>query len=189
MTRHADRGSASIWVVAIAALVVATGLVGALRARAVYARHRAEAAADLAALAGAGQIGVGTDVCGPAVAVAAANGARLASCRPTLAADGRSGDVVVAVRLSVGFPLLGARTVVATARAGRLPAPGVRGPTSPAGRCCVSAPAGSWANRDQTPVACWLGLPNRGATDSCPGPRANRVTPWNSLSRNSRSAA
>ena len=36
--------------------------------------------------------------------------------------NGGSGTVVITVRLSVDLPVLGARTVVASARAGRLPA-------------------------------------------------------------------
>ncbi|WP_205850017.1 Rv3654c family TadE-like protein [Nakamurella flava] len=60
-------------------LVAATWL-----AAAVTARHRAGAAADLAALAGAAVVVRGADaVCAAAVRVAEANGAGLDSCRVT----------------------------------------------------------------------------------------------------------
>ena len=49
-----DRGSASIWVLATALVVLAFGYAVTLRGLAVLARHRADAAADLAALAAAG---------------------------------------------------------------------------------------------------------------------------------------
>jgi len=58
----AERGSATIWVLACCALVMLVGFLGVARTQAVLARHRAGAAADLAALAGAGRIGVGGDV-------------------------------------------------------------------------------------------------------------------------------
>ena len=57
-----DRGSATIWVLACCALLLVVGRSSALRTAAVLARHRAEGAADLAALAAAGRIGVGGDV-------------------------------------------------------------------------------------------------------------------------------
>jgi secretion/DNA translocation related TadE-like protein len=119
-----DRGSASIWVLSGCVLVLLTGSVGVLRTEAVFARHRAEAAADLAALAAAGRIGTGGDPCATARGIAAANGAALAGCTVTLATDGRSGTVRVHARVRVGFPVVGARTVTASARAGRLPSPG-----------------------------------------------------------------
>lgn len=48
-----QRGSATVWMLSVAGLVLAAALVGALVAAAVLTRHRAEAAADLAALAAA----------------------------------------------------------------------------------------------------------------------------------------
>jgi secretion/DNA translocation related TadE-like protein len=88
----------------------------------VLARHRVEAAADLAALAAAGQIGVASDPCRAAARIAAANGAGLRACAATLADDGRSGSVTVTVGQSVRLPLLGVRDVIARARAIRDPA-------------------------------------------------------------------
>lgn len=115
-----DRGSTSIWVLTASVLLLFVAVVGSVRAAAVVIRHRAESAADLAALAGAGRIGVDGDSCAAARSVAAANGARLVACRTDLAPDQRSGTVVTRVTLEVHLPLAGARSVVASARAGRL---------------------------------------------------------------------
>jgi secretion/DNA translocation related TadE-like protein len=116
-----DRGSASVYVLVGAALVLLIGLAVAARSAAVLTRHRAESAADLAALAAAGQIGVGSDPCGAAAVVATANDARLGSCSVALDAGGRSGSVTVSVRVTGRLPLVGARAVQSSARAGRLP--------------------------------------------------------------------
>ncbi|UQS27665.1 flp pilus-assembly TadE/G-like family protein [Amycolatopsis thermalba] len=77
-----DRGAATVWAAcAIAALVVVAGLLWGLGSAAI-ARHRAGGAADLAALAAAGQVGHGTDLaCGRARWVAERMGARVVSCR------------------------------------------------------------------------------------------------------------
>jgi len=115
----AERGSATIWVLGCCALVLLLGYLGVARTQAVLARHRADGAADLAALAAAGQIGLGVDVCGAASELAAANGAAVRSCIVRLAPDGRSGTVRVRVAVTVRLPIAGARTVVASARAGR----------------------------------------------------------------------
>jgi len=116
-----DRGSASIWVLACCALLLTVAFASTLRASAVVARHRAEAAADLAALAAAGQIGVSNGICAAAERIAAANGATVRHCVPVLAASGRSGTVTVWLALRVRLPIVGARDVLASARAGRDP--------------------------------------------------------------------
>jgi len=116
-----DRGSASIWVLACSSLVLLLGIVAAMRASAVLARHRAESAADLAALAVAGRIGFDDDVCAAAAPVAAANGANVLACKADLAPDGLSGTVVVRVRLDVRLAAWASGQIVASARAGRLP--------------------------------------------------------------------
>jgi secretion/DNA translocation related TadE-like protein len=103
-----------------ALLLVVTGVV-VVRTLAVAARHRAESAADLAALAGAGRIGIDGGECGAAGAIARANGAALSSCRVTLDPGGRSGSVVVQLRAAERLPVIGERGVMASARAGRLP--------------------------------------------------------------------
>lgn len=113
-----------MWVLSACVLVLLAGSAAVLRTEAVLARHRAESAADLAALAAANRIGVGTDYCAAARRIAAADGAVLDRCRTDLAADGRSGTVMVRVHASVRLPVVGARTVTASARAGRLEAGG-----------------------------------------------------------------
>ncbi|WP_460734673.1 Rv3654c family TadE-like protein [Nocardioides ginkgobilobae] len=86
-----DRGGATVAAVACLGLLLLVGLalgeVGAW-----FAAHRqVRAAADLAALAGAGA--VTADPCGRAEAVAGSNGARLLSC----AVEGRTVRVVVGI--------------------------------------------------------------------------------------------
>jgi secretion/DNA translocation related TadE-like protein len=94
-------------------------MVVVLRTTAVIARHRAESAADEAALAAATQIGLSAQVCPSAAAIAQANGVRLVSCVAVLAPDGRSGAVTVVVGLDVRIAIIGANQIRATARAGR----------------------------------------------------------------------
>jgi secretion/DNA translocation related TadE-like protein len=106
-------------VLACAALVFVIATIAMVRASAVLARHRAESAADLSALAAAGEIGVSERICSAARRIASANGARLRSCSPALSPDGRSGAVTVRVEVSVHLPLVGARDAIASARAGR----------------------------------------------------------------------
>ena len=117
-----ERGSASLWVLGACVLLAGVTTVLVLFATAVFARHRAESAADLAALAAAGRIGVGTDSCAAAAAVATANGTELVGCRLHLDADGRSGQVTVRVRMAVHLAGLAPTAVTASARAARLPA-------------------------------------------------------------------
>jgi secretion/DNA translocation related TadE-like protein len=116
----ADDGAASIWVLACSALVLVVGIAVSLRTSAVLARHRAESAADLAALAAAAHIGFAADVCPPASSIARANGAALVRCHAALAPDARSGVVDVEVVVAVNLPGVGARRAVASARAGRM---------------------------------------------------------------------
>jgi secretion/DNA translocation related TadE-like protein len=117
-----ERGSASLWVLVCAVLVLVVGSVGTLRTLAVLARHRAESAADLVALAAAARIGVGTDYCAAAGRIAEANALQLVACRLALDTGERSGSVTVQVRVRVALPIVGGQDVVASARAGRLPA-------------------------------------------------------------------
>jgi secretion/DNA translocation related TadE-like protein len=119
-----DRGSATLWVLAACVAVCVAGAAAALWLDVVTARHRAEAAADLAALAAATAIGTQPQPCPAAGRVAEANHARLISCRVRAGPDGRSGvvGVVVAVR-TAGWSGLGAgllpAEVVASAAAER----------------------------------------------------------------------
>lgn len=77
-----DRGSATVWTaLAITALLVVAGAVVHLAA-AAGARHRAEAAADLGALAVATHAVEGVEAaCGRAVVVAEGMNTRVTSCR------------------------------------------------------------------------------------------------------------
>jgi len=108
---EAEEGSATVWVLACALLIVAVaGLLTAVQAAAV-ARHRAAGAADLAALATAARLAAGAvDGCARGAAVATANRAQLRDCQVL----GR--EVVVTVAVRTGLP--GAPAVLALARAG-----------------------------------------------------------------------
>jgi secretion/DNA translocation related TadE-like protein len=81
---------------------------------AVVAHRKAQAAADLAALAGATALRDGRDPCGVAAQVAIANGVTTQTC----ATDGSGVEVSVVVRLP---EVLGNREVRARARAARQP--------------------------------------------------------------------
>jgi secretion/DNA translocation related TadE-like protein len=121
--RVPERGSASVWVVVAGLLVLLAATVVAARTEAVLARHRAGVAADLAALAAAGQIGVRPteELCSRAAKVAAADGGSVVSCTADLGPDGRSGTVLVTVAVNVSLPFVGRQQVRASARAARLP--------------------------------------------------------------------
>ena len=96
----------------IAVLLVLTGA-GAVVGSAVIAEHRAQAAADLAALAAAGRVASGQEAaCTSAASLAAATGATVTSCVV------EDLDVVVAVRVSVGLGRWGLHAASAQARAG-----------------------------------------------------------------------
>jgi secretion/DNA translocation related TadE-like protein len=79
--RGRDRGSATIWTVSLGLVLWAAATAALLIGSALVARHRAESAADLAALAGARAALAGGDACLPASRVAAAVGARIGQCR------------------------------------------------------------------------------------------------------------
>jgi secretion/DNA translocation related TadE-like protein len=119
---HRDRGAAVVWVLVCGAVLMVFALAIAARTVAVFARHRVETAADLAALAAAARIGVGGDPCASAAEIAARNRASLAACAVAVDPGGRSGTVRIRVVEHVRLPLVGTRDVTATARAGRLPA-------------------------------------------------------------------
>ncbi len=116
-----DRGAAAVWVLGCGALVLAVGVLVLVRSLAVLARHRAETAADFAALAAATTIGTGGDPCAAAREIAAANGAALLTCAVSLSADARAGTVRVEVIAHPDLPVVGRSSVTARARAGRLP--------------------------------------------------------------------
>ncbi len=95
------------------AALVAVTVGGAHIGAAVIARHRAQAAADLAALAGAASVPDGEEqACARASALAQTMGTTAVAC----ALDGL--DLVVTVDAPVALRLLGAGTATALARAG-----------------------------------------------------------------------
>ncbi len=114
MTGADERGSATVWMVALAGLLAAVGMAVVLVGAALVGRHRAGAAADLAALAGAGRAAVGDpQACAAAARVATANGGMLDGC------DVRPGAVVeVRVRVPVRLGPLGVLVATGRARAG-----------------------------------------------------------------------
>ncbi|HZH18757.1 MAG TPA: Rv3654c family TadE-like protein [Geodermatophilus sp.] len=109
-----ERGSATVWVVALSGVLAAIGVAAVLVGAAVVGRHRATAAADLAALAAAERAVRGDPgACAAAVEVAGANGARLTAC-----AVGGGAVVEVAVAVPVRLGPLGVSEAGARARAG-----------------------------------------------------------------------
>ncbi|GAA4693238.1 Rv3654c family TadE-like protein [Phytohabitans rumicis] len=118
-TSGSDRGAATIWVLAVALMLVAAGVAGAAIGAARVARHEARVAADFGALAGAMRVLEGPEAtCARAADLVARNGGRLAECT----VDGL--DVVIAAEVTV-TPLPGlTRTARAAARAGPVRVPG-----------------------------------------------------------------
>lgn len=109
--RAGDRGSGTVWMVALIGLTWAVAVmamaVGGVRA----ARHRAYAAADLAALAAAAHVADGSwNACRLAARIARGSGGRLRGC----VFHGRISEVVVTCEVRT-VPAL--RRLVATARA------------------------------------------------------------------------
>lgn len=91
-----DSGSATLWVVtAMAVVLCVTGACGSVGIVAAE-RHRADAAADAAALAAAGHVVAGPgSACAAAAAIARTDGAALTRC----GLDGADAQVEVAVGL------------------------------------------------------------------------------------------
>ncbi len=99
------------------ASMLAILLIGLQLAGAVIARHRAEAAADVAALAGAAQVLLDAGAaCSRAGEIAAANGALLADCAI------QEMDLTVTVAVPVSLGILGG-TASGRARAGPVSPP------------------------------------------------------------------
>jgi secretion/DNA translocation related TadE-like protein len=109
-----ERGSATVWVLALTGVLAVVGAAAVLVAAAVTARHRAGSAADLAALAAAARAVAGDpDPCAVAAETARRNGARLGTC--TL----EEGAVVaVSVAVPVRLGPLGSYAAEGRARAG-----------------------------------------------------------------------
>jgi secretion/DNA translocation related TadE-like protein len=91
-----DRGSATLFAVAVIGVLVLVGAALGVVAAMVHAHRVAQSAADLAALAGARAHGEGADACAAAEVIAAANAAMLEGC----AVEG----LVVRVRVTVAGP-------------------------------------------------------------------------------------
>ncbi|MGB3772350.1 MAG: Rv3654c family TadE-like protein [Rhodococcus sp. (in: high G+C Gram-positive bacteria)] len=108
-----DRGSATVVGAFVTlALVVVTALVVSVGA-AVSARHQAQSAADLAALAGAAALTEGVEAgCAAATVSADRMGAVVDQCRVD------EWDVQVRVRVQIALMRWGERDAVASARAG-----------------------------------------------------------------------
>jgi secretion/DNA translocation related TadE-like protein len=111
--RKGDQGVATVWSAAAVAVLIMV-LVGALDVvGAVAARHRAEAAADLAALTAAAQAARGTTMaCARAADVAAGSGGRVVLCRL------QGWEAVVEVELAAPTVLVRAGRARGRARAG-----------------------------------------------------------------------
>lgn len=112
MRRRDERGSAAVLAVSLLMVVVLV-TVGISVVGGIFRGHRqAQAAADLAALAGAMAARDGGDACGEAATIARANGSVLVGCD-------LSGGVVT-VDVSVEGPSYAARSfdLASTARAG-----------------------------------------------------------------------
>ena len=105
-----DRGSATVWTAGAVAVVLVIAVAGMHLGGVLLARHRAESAADLAALAAAGRSVAGVQVaCARASGLAERMTVELVSCRL------EGWDALVEVRVRPGGPL--ARFGAATARA------------------------------------------------------------------------
>ncbi|QES49407.1 hypothetical protein DEJ50_17920 [Streptomyces venezuelae] len=108
MTR--DRGSATVWAAVVTTVLAAVFGGVLLLGQAVLARHRAAAAADLAALAAATSWAHGPEAaCAAAVRVIRAQDARPAGCRlegeiAEVGAEARAGPFTVRVPARAGPP-------------------------------------------------------------------------------------
>jgi secretion/DNA translocation related TadE-like protein len=76
-----QRGSATVLGVVLVVMVCTVGLMGAAMSGLLVGQRRVAAAADLAALAGAGAVQQGHEGCREAASVAALNGATLTHCQ------------------------------------------------------------------------------------------------------------
>ena len=123
----ADAGSATVWMLTLIGIVLITGIAALALGQVVMARHRAGAAADLAALAAADHAwDGGPAACEHALAVVRAQRAELVRC----GVDGQIADVLVQVAVAV--PLAVVPPARARARAG---------PAEPAAPAQPGAPA------------------------------------------------
>lgn len=116
-----DRGSGTVWVVGFAVVIWVVGVAAILVGGVRGARHRGEAAADMAALAGAARVDDGGGAaCARAGEIAVGSGARVVRCR----VRGEVVDVSVVVEVPMLMGLKG-RRIVSRARAGPVEPDGV----------------------------------------------------------------
>lgn len=95
--RRDERGSASVLMVGVMAVVIVLSGAAMVVAGYLIGQHRARAAADLAALSAAAVFQQGADGCAQARRTAAQNGARLSGCDRV----GDEVDFVVTVKVVV----------------------------------------------------------------------------------------
>ena len=108
-----DAGLATVWAAGAVAVLVGAVMIGLHIGAAVLARHRAESAADLAALAAARLAAEGTErACGRAGEIATAAGTRVVLCRLS------GWEALIEVEAPVGIALTGPGTAAGRARAG-----------------------------------------------------------------------
>lgn len=109
--RRTEHGAAVVLVLGLVALLVTVACVAGGVVALLATHRKAQAAADLAALAGAHDLRAGRDPCRGVVSIAGANGAEVRECQ----VEGEEIRVQVFVRTSA---LLGSRELDARARAG-----------------------------------------------------------------------
>lgn len=108
-----DRGSATLFAVGIAAVLLGACMVGVLWAAVSVGHHRVDSAADLVALSAAeSQQSSPGDACITAARIADVQGVALKTCRTV------GETVVVAVTVSLHLGVLGTPTLTGQARAG-----------------------------------------------------------------------
>ena len=112
MSFRSETGAAALLAVAFLGVLMLVGAALGVVAAMVHAHRQAQAAADLAALAAAAEIGQGGDACAAAAHIAQANSARLETC----VVEGR--DAVVEVTVTGPHWLGQTEDLSALARAG-----------------------------------------------------------------------
>ncbi|GIH80389.1 Rv3654c family TadE-like protein [Planobispora longispora] len=112
--RSRERGSATIWMIGVAAVVFTAAVAVTIAGSARAARHRVQAAADFGALAAA-RLALADPArgCAEAALLAAENDARLTRCD-----IGADGVAVVRTTVRLSLPVVGDREIMAHARAG-----------------------------------------------------------------------
>jgi secretion/DNA translocation related TadE-like protein len=167
---HDDRGVATIWAAAGVSVIMVALLVGVHLGAAVAARHRAEAAADLAALAAAGRAVEGIDAaCHRARTLAAAMGASITSCQLV------GWDALVEAEVPVAVALPGTANATGRARAGPEPTaveppPSDRSAAGPARPAAIPAPADYPRDERSAEAGGWLPASSRVAVPGARGP-------------------